>query len=159
MPLFQQLLQIMELQTCNLTWMKTMNMHFKIASECKLLLTHWTNVSFHTSMSGKMIKILGANGESLSTSVTPVPGDMLVDMFYVFIQVTFPGKCTFTLWTLKSPVAVVSPAVVQQLAPFVKHWAAVKALVWGVCDMFVCFLTTVLVLLGKRRQMSCHVRR
>jgi len=68
-----------------------------------------------------MIKILGANGESLSTSFTPVPGDMLVDMFYVFIQVTFPGKCAFTLWTLKSHVAVISPAMVQQLAPFFKH--------------------------------------
>ena len=108
---------MLELHRYNHTWMKAINMYFKIVPECKLFLAYGTKISFDTRMNCKMIIKLRANGEAFSTGFTLVSGQFFVDMFNVIIQATFSGKCTFALWTHKALVRMYSPFVILQLAP------------------------------------------
>ena len=68
-----------------------------------------------------MIVIVRANDEAFPTSVTPIPGRILVDVSDMFVQTTLACVRTGTAWAHEALANVFSPGVIGQRVGVIKR--------------------------------------
>ena len=91
------------------------------ARQRKFLQAYGTNISFDTRMDCKMVVLVRANDEAFPTSVTPIPGHILVDKSDVFGQTALACVCTGTVWAHEALANVFSHGVIGKRVGVIKR--------------------------------------